>query len=91
MYQNELVILFISLFIQYVYALLTNFCNAMESSDDIKLSVLIKANGTVGRLKSPAWILKVNKNENLFGFDFEFCTVSLLVMLKYEGFVKKFF
>ncbi len=23
------------------------------------------------------------------GFDFEFCTVSLLVMLKYEGFVKK--
>ena len=32
--------------------------------------------------------LKVNKNENFFGFDFEFCTVSLLVMLKYEGFVK---
>ncbi len=33
-------------------------------------------------------ILKVHKNENFFGFDFEFCTVSLLVMLKYEGFVK---
>jgi hypothetical protein len=33
--------------------------------------------------------LKVHKNENFFGFDFEFCTVSLLVMLKYEGFVKK--
>ncbi len=34
--------------------------------------------------------LKVHKNENFFGFDFEFCTVSLLVMLKYEGFVKNF-
>jgi hypothetical protein len=27
----------------------------------------------------------------IFGFDFEFCTDSLLVMLKYEGFVKKHF
>ncbi len=35
--------------------------------------------------------LKVHKNENFFGFDFEFCTVSLLVILKYEGFVKFFF
>jgi hypothetical protein len=33
-------------------------------------------------------LLKVHKNENIFGFDFEFRTVSLLVMLKYEGFVK---
>ncbi len=32
--------------------------------------------------------LKVQKNENFFGFDFEFCTVSLLIMLKYEGIVK---
>ncbi len=31
--------------------------------------------------------LKVHKNENFYGFDFEFCTLSLLVMLKYEGFV----
>ncbi len=31
--------------------------------------------------------LKVHKIENSFGFDFEFYTVSLLVMLKYEGFV----
>jgi hypothetical protein len=31
--------------------------------------------------------LKVHKIENVFGFDFEFYTVSLLVMLKYEGFV----
>jgi hypothetical protein len=31
--------------------------------------------------------LKVHKIENFFGFDFEFCTVSLQVMLKYEGFV----
>ncbi len=35
--------------------------------------------------------LKVHKNENFFGYDFEICTVSLLVMLKYEGFVKFFF
>ncbi len=34
--------------------------------------------------------LKVHKNENFFGFDFEFCTISLLVMLKYLGFVKIF-
>jgi hypothetical protein len=27
--------------------------------------------------------LKVHKSENLFGSDFEFCTISLLVMLKY--------
>jgi hypothetical protein len=25
--------------------------------------------------------LKVHKNENVFGSDFEFCTISLLVML----------
>jgi hypothetical protein len=35
--------------------------------------------------------LKVHKIENFFGFDFEFYTVSLLVMLKYEGFVTKYF
>ncbi len=33
--------------------------------------------------------LKVHKNENFFGYDFEFFTISLLAMLKYEGFVKK--
>ncbi len=27
--------------------------------------------------------LKVHKSENFFGSDFEFCTISLLVMLKY--------
>jgi hypothetical protein len=26
-------------------------------------------------------LLKVNKNDNFFGSDFEFCTISLLVML----------
>ena len=35
--------------------------------------------------------LKVHKIENFFDFDFEFYTVSLLVMLKYEGFVTKNF
>ncbi len=28
-------------------------------------------------------LLKVHKNENFFGLDFEFCTISLLVMSKY--------
>jgi hypothetical protein len=27
--------------------------------------------------------LKVHKNENFFGSDFEICSISLLVMLKY--------
>ena len=27
--------------------------------------------------------LKLHKNENFFGSDFEYCTISLLVMLKY--------
>jgi hypothetical protein len=27
--------------------------------------------------------LKVHKNGNFFGSDFEFCTISLLVLLKY--------
>ncbi len=35
--------------------------------------------------------LKVHKNDNFFGFNFEFCTVPLLVILKYEGFVKMIF
>ncbi len=30
---------------------------------------------------SSIW-LKVHKNENFFGFDFEFCPISLLVMHK---------
>ncbi len=37
----------------------------------------------------PKLLLKVHKNDNFFGTDFEFCTVSLLVMLNYKGFVKK--
>ncbi len=32
-------------------------------------------------------ILKVHKIENFFGFDFEFCVISLLVMLKYIFFL----
>ena len=35
--------------------------------------------------------LKVHKTKNFFGSDFEFCFISLLVMLKYLGFVKKHF
>jgi hypothetical protein len=42
------------------------------------------------RIEGYEYILKVHKNENIFCSDFEFCTISLLVMLKYKGFVKKF-
>ncbi len=35
--------------------------------------------------------LKAHKIENFFGSDFEFCIISLLVMLKYKGFVIFFF
>ncbi len=35
--------------------------------------------------------LKVHKNEIFFGSDFEFFAISLLVMFKYYGFVKKKF
>jgi hypothetical protein len=29
------------------------------------------------------WSLKVHKNKIFFGSEFEFCTISVLVMLKY--------
>jgi hypothetical protein len=35
--------------------------------------------------------LKVHKIENFSGSDFEFCVISLLVMLKHKGFVKNIF
>jgi hypothetical protein len=39
-----------------------------------------------------AWAaLKVHKNDNFFGFDFEFCTISMLVMHNNKNLVKKFF
>ncbi len=34
--------------------------------------------------------LKVHKNENFFGFNFKFCTISLLVLLIYYDFEKHF-
>jgi hypothetical protein len=34
------------------------------------------------KTKRIACSLKVHKNENFFGFDFEFCTISLFVMHK---------
>ncbi len=37
----------------------------------------------ISRVRSALIFLKVHKNENFFGFDFEFCTFSLLVMSKY--------
>ncbi len=37
------------------------------------------------------YALKVHKIENFFGFDFEICTISLLVMSKYKILQKIFF
>jgi len=50
---------------------------------------LVRAKVNKNALKSAT--LKVHKIENLFGSDFEFCVISLLVMLKYQGFVKNIF
>jgi hypothetical protein len=36
----------------------------------------------VAELPEVIMTLKVHKNENFFGFDFEFCHISLLVMHK---------
>ena len=36
-------------------------------------------------------ILKVHKIEIFFGFDFEICIISLLIMSNYLDFTKKFF
>jgi hypothetical protein len=41
-----------------------------------------KANGMVVMAHGPLPALKVHKIENFFGFDFEFCPISLLVMHK---------
>jgi hypothetical protein len=35
--------------------------------------------------------LKVHKNENFFGSDFEFCTISLLVMFKNSKILREIF
>jgi hypothetical protein len=40
-------------------------------------------NNCVGFANYKVSCLKVYKNENFFGFDFEFCTISLFVMSKY--------
>jgi hypothetical protein len=39
----------------------------------------------------PSYTLKVHKNENFFGFDFEFCNISMLVMHYNKILVKKIF
>jgi hypothetical protein len=43
--------------------------------------VLCWAGGFIWSLNALCMGLKVHKNENFFGFDFEFCTISLPVML----------
>ncbi len=62
--------------------------SSTQSKDDIfnhltSLNVKLRLKYSTSTKK----YLKVHKIENFFGFDFEVYTVSLLVMLKYEGFV----
>jgi hypothetical protein len=73
------------------------FCENQSAVLHIHLQKLYLCKGAAGinfdmRCK-PVYrsLLKVHKNENFFGSDFEFCTISLLVMLKIQGFVKKIF
>ncbi len=40
------------------------------------------ANGVPAGNVLPFSTLKVHKNENFFGFDFEFCIISMLVLHK---------
>ncbi len=60
----------------------------LAESNTILKNLVLHAHGTKRfrflQNKIHAWEpLKVHKNENIFGFDFEFCTISLLVMSKY--------
>ncbi len=61
----------------------------LGSNEDISLSellncVLLQYFNTSGFWPSYAPVfLKVHKIENFFGSDFEFCVISLLVILKY--------
>jgi hypothetical protein len=49
---------------------------------------LIKSLVHVPSIRRNTRDLKVHKIDNFFGFDFEFCTISLLDMLKYQHFGK---
>ncbi len=40
---------------------------------------------------SVAFLFKGTQDWDFFGFDFEICNISLLVMWKYEDFAKEFF
>jgi hypothetical protein len=55
---------------------------ALLSICDSGASLLCVHESPIERLQKPAKTLKVHKNENFFGFDFEFCPISLLVMHK---------
>ncbi len=46
------------------------------------LKILTERSSCFHRSEILALNLKVNKNENFFGYDFEVSTISLLVMLK---------
>ncbi len=51
--------------------------------DEVSLRLTCTMYSIVRTLKdTQSHRLKVHKNENFFGFDFEFCTISLLVMSK---------
>jgi hypothetical protein len=53
--------------------------DSMYSSSGSRLN---KLNAAEGRSNENV-VFKVHKNENFFGSEIEFCTISLLVILKY--------
>ncbi len=78
------------------------YCEDIQSTRGFKLSRHSSSVHALYRLPKRAkkplfqgWLnfltLKVHKIENFFGSDFEICTISLLVLLKYEDFVTPFF
>ncbi len=66
-------------------------CSGRCAVDGMELKIGIKMDNRHFRMKfeivndmeNGSNELKVHKNENFFCFDFEFCTISVLVMSKY--------
>ncbi len=66
----------------------------MVGKSDEFIALLLSVDIFLKQIKVSLWLesfistehsfqLKVHKNENFFGFDFEFCNISLLVTSKY--------
>jgi hypothetical protein len=58
---------------------LNNSGRRLDSGPDRRHAQISSRRGVIYVIEA----LKEHKNENVFGSDFELCTISLLVMLKY--------